>query len=145
MATQVKQSGSICGAFTPVKWLAANFGHNISDPSGRTCLFSLVNTHDRPVRLRLQSPERDRAIFAVPVTGPIFGSGMSLLHGDMATGPVVSTSFPGSFELDQEAERAAGLPRIPFALDNDLLAASHNPEKPISTLFDAAEIECYAL
>jgi len=51
---QAKDSGFICGAFTPLQWPAAQSRGYTADghSSGRTFLFSLVNAHGRPVRLR---------------------------------------------------------------------------------------------
>ncbi len=59
-------------AFTPVAWPAGPSGY-IADPSGRTCIVSLINVHDRSFRLNLHEKEREHATHKGQADGPMFG------------------------------------------------------------------------
>ncbi len=98
--------------FTPVAWPAGSPGA-IADPSGRTCIVSLVNKHGRPCRLKLKNGEEKHAVSRFAGTGPAFGRG-----SDVGLMRLENHCFPSSFELDAEAENQAGLPPLPFAYDN---------------------------
>ncbi len=107
-------------AFTPVAWPAGSPGF-IADPSGRICIVSLVNAHDRPFRLQLKVGQEQFASCASTTYGPYFGRGWDIavwppIYGDL------SYCQPESFELDETAEREAGLPPLPFKYDKTLLS-----------------------
>jgi hypothetical protein len=146
----VAGNGFVCGAFTPVSWPAdaATRDGFVADPSGRTCLFSLVNAHGRPVKLRLKAAHRKKALsMKGGGCGPGFGGAADLRLmrlGIAANQPRGCVTQPNSFELDQEAEAAAGLPSIPFVHDKKLLGSAHD-QSGDRAFFDAAEIEVYQL
>ena len=73
-------------------------------------------------------------------SGPGFGVGcdLRLMEGKMANEIGGCSTWPESFELDGESERAAGLSPIPFAYDEKLLDGNR-------VRFAAAEIEVYQL
>jgi len=118
----------------------------VADPSGRTFLFSLVNAHGRPVKLRLKAGHHDKALY-LNGGGPGFGGGSDLRlmsRGRPANKEDGCSVFPYSYELDRAAEAAAGLPPIPFAHDNTLLVGDDGQGHRLVE-FAAAEIEMYQL
>lgn len=129
----------------------------MADPSGRTFLFSLTNAHGQAVKLRLKADHRDKALnLNGDDHGPGFGRGadLCLIRGAAADVSGACDTEPGSFELDREAESAAGLPPIPFAYDKTLLAGvydnSDDDDEAEEEAYDyvsfaAAEIEVYQL
>ena len=141
-------NGFVCGAYAPVKWPAdaAALRAFIHDPSSCTFLFSLVNAHGRPVKLRSKPDQGYSVNLDGALNGPGFGdTDLRLMAGSAADEPhgcVVAGS--NSFELDHEAERAAGLPPIPFEYDQKLLAGDDGKGRALVT-FAAAEIEVYQL
>lgn len=59
---KVKGNGFVFGAFTRFQWPAEPTETNfIEDPTGCTCLFSLVNAHGRAVKLRLKEDAKAKA------------------------------------------------------------------------------------
>ena len=139
------------GAFTPVPWPSPigrprTAPSAVADPSGRTFLFSLANAHGRSVKLRLKPCEHRFALnFEKVGSGPCFGSGdLHLMWGEAADGPHGCFAQPNSFDLDHEAEAAAGLPAIPFPYDQTLLAGDAGRHER-GVVFAAAEIEVYEL
>jgi hypothetical protein len=156
VGVQVADNGFVFGVFTPLSWPdnAVSRNAHMADPSGRTFLFSLVNAHGRAVKLRLKADHRDKAfIMSGGAYGPAFGCGadLFLMRGAAADKPRGCLTCPSSFELDQEAEAAAGLPPIPFAYDQTLLAGDddgnhdNNSDGEDYVSFAAAEIEVYQL
>ncbi len=126
--------------FFPVAWptRSANW---IADPSGRTCIVSLVNAHDRPFRLKLKAGKEMYAIYRYQSGGPCFGYGFDvglLLEG-------CSCCFPSSFQLDTEAESKADLPPLPFAYDKTLLLGVVDGKWKAYSYFFLTEMECYTL
>ena len=144
---QVAGNGFVCGALTPVCWPDDASSKNVSDPSGRTFLFSLINTHGRPVKLRLKDGDCTFALCLHGGWGPGFGGGADLClmqQGRPANSNNGCCVYPESFELDHAAESAAGLPPIPFAYDKTLLAGGDGQEEEYVE-FAAAEVEMYQL
>jgi hypothetical protein len=144
----VARNGFVCGAFTPVSWPAdaADKPSCVADPSGRTFLFSLVNAHGRAVKLRLRDGHQRSALnLDGAAWGPGFGHAADLLlmSRKAANERGGCFSFPYSFEFDGDSERAAGLPPIPFAYDEKLLAGDRVGY--YGGYFAAAEIEVYQL
>lgn len=121
----------------------------MADPTGRTFLFSIVNAHDRVVKLRLKADHRDKALnFSGSGFGPGFGDGADLLlmWDEVADEPGGCYTQPESFELDEDSERAAGLPPVPFSYDETLLAGVGDEcDGRSRAYFAAAEIEVYQL
>ena len=144
-AAQVSGSGYLCGGFTPLSWPSLRNAF-VGDSSGRTCLFSLVNAHGRPVRLRLSARHGHRALHVSQASGPGFGVGADLLLMEDAPADQRDSCYARahSFELDQRAEAAAGLPPVAFAYDSTLLAGGRK-DRDGNAHFAAREIECYAL
>ena len=139
-------NGFVCGALTPVCWPDDASSKNVSDPSGRTFLFSLVNAHGRPVKLRLMDNHRSEAFLLNEGGGLDFGGGADLClmqQGRPANSKEGCYVCPDSFELDHAAESAAGLPPIPFDYDKTLLAGDGQEEEYVE--FAAAEVEMYQL
>ncbi len=128
-------------AFTPVAWPTGSSRGYIADPSGRTCIVSLVNAYGRSCRLNLKQGYNAFAAYKNGY-GPAFGSNgydLRLMQGQ-------SYSYPTSFELDAEAESNAGLPLLPFAYDKTLLSGVNvNSCHQQHSNFTPAEIECYTL
>jgi hypothetical protein len=146
---QVAGNNFISDAYTPVSWPTNAATHKacVADPSGRTFLFSLVNAHGRAVKLRLKDGQHNNAIKLNGATwGPGFGGGADkrLMRYRAANENDGCLAAPASFELDQESERAAGLPPIPFVYDNTLLAGDRGGFM-FGGCFAAAEIEVYQL
>ena len=135
----------VCGAYTPVSWPADNSHYShVADPSGRTFLFSLVNAHGRAVKLRLADGQHHSALNLTGAAwGPGFGADLRLMREKAANESNGCYASPYSFELDEDSERAAGLPPIPFAYDKALLAGDGSG--CFGTFFAAAEIEVYEL
>ena len=148
LCTQVAGNGFVFGAYTPVKWPhdAAALCAFVHDPSDCTFLFSLVNAQGRAVKLRSKPDKGYSVNLDGPSSGPGFGdTDLRLMAGSAADEPhgcVVAGSH--SFQLDHEAERAAGLPPIPFEYDQKLLAGDDGKGESI-VAFGAAEIEVYQL
>jgi len=149
LCVQVAGNNFIFGAYTPVSWTAdaATRRGSMADPSGRTFLFSLVNAHGRAVKLRLKDSQHRSALNLIGAAwGPGFGYGadLRLMWKKAANESDGCCTYPSSFELDEDSERAAGLPPIPFAYDQTLLAGDDGKGKPWVD-FTAAEIEVYQL
>ncbi len=126
--------------FTPMAWPAGSPVH-VADPSGRTCIVSLLNKHGRPFRLKLKSGQEPNAVYKYDACGPCFGDG----GGEVAVFAEKRCScLPGTFELDAEAERKAGLPSLPFAYDRTLLSGVDEAGQS-QHFFELAELECYTL
>ncbi len=139
LLAQVKETGNVFAVFTPIAWPTGSPGY-IADPSGRTCIVSLVNKHDRSCRLKLKQGHNAYAACKSGY-GPSFGSNgydLRLMHGQ-------SYCFPQSFELDAEAESKAGLPMLPFAYDKALLSGVNVNSCHQQQTFTPSEIECYTL
>ena len=157
---QVGGNDFIFGAYTPINLPStATFASTSGqDSSGRTFLFSLENAHGRAVKLRLKNrvvpagngPVFHSALFFPSANhGPSFGYGeLALLQPRSPYDATMSSSTAQSvqiaFELDHEAERAAGLPPIPFPYNWTLLAGADD-QSGDRAFFDAAEIEVYQL
>ena len=120
----------------------------LPDPSDRTFLFSLVNAHGRPAKLRLKGGESARAIHVKGSGyGPGFGGGadVRLMWGQQSANHAIGCFVhPRSFEIDQDAEAAADLPPIRFAYDKTLLAEDDGAGG-VAVSFAAEEIEAYQL
>ena len=72
---RVKRNGFVFGAWTPFQWPVSepkNHSVKIADPMGTTFLFSLVNAHNRAIKLRLKESHKAHAgrVFSNPVCGP---------------------------------------------------------------------------
>ena len=150
VGVQVAGNGFVCGAYTPLSWpadAATHRGH-VADPSGRTFLFSLVNAHGRPGKLRLKDSHREKALnFRGSGYGPGFGSGADLRlmwNANSASHVQGCSAQQNSFKLDQEADADAGLPPIRFASDKTLLAGDDGRGQVFCD-FAAVEIEVYQL
>ncbi len=141
MLAQVKRSGNVFAAFTPVPWPAGSPGY-IADPSRRTCIVSLVNKHNRPFRLKLTASQEKYAISRNGSSGPRFGDGYDV---GLLSHRGRNYCAPKSFELDAEAERKAGLPPLPFEYDEALLPGADDGKGVWSSDFSLAELECYTL
>ena len=79
--------------------------------------------------------------------GPAFGAGADLLfcwNKRLKAQICWCGSAPHSFELDQEAEAAAGLPPVDFEVDQTLLAGDDGQGRSFVS-FAAEEIEAYQL
>ncbi len=147
LSVQVKESGNVFAVFTPVAWPTGSSGQ-IADPSGRTCIVSLVNKGSpgeqpvtRPFRLRLKKDREQYAAYQNASNGPCFGDGCDIAL--MTQGQ--SSCSPFSFELDAEAESKAGLPPLPFAYDKTLLSGVDDGRDQSGSRFSLAEMECYTL
>lgn len=131
---KVKSNGSICGAYTPVQWPKNPEPSSgwVQDFTGRTCLFSLVNAHGVPIKLRLKLS--GSALNPNARYGATFGD-LRLAHLDKAADAADGCSAQAyAFEIDFAAS-----PGLPAGLkyDETLLAgASH---------FAAVEIEVWQL
>lgn len=131
---KVKSNGFICGAYTPVQWPKDPKPSSVwvQDFSGRTCLFSLVNAHGVPIKLRLKLS--GSALNPNARYGATFGD-LRLAHLDKAADAADGCSAQTyAFEIDSAAS-----PGLPAGLkyDETLLAgASH---------FAAVEIEVWQL
>ena len=140
----MKETGNICGAFTPLQWPKEDVGP-VADPSGRTFLFSLSIAHGRAVRLKLTDAQR--ALSCRKEFGRGFGRGCDLRVGfeEAMNAPRGCYTCPNAFELDHAAEAAAGLPAIPFAYDGELLPGHERGIIAVNerTLFAAAEVAVY--
>ncbi len=135
----MKESGNVFAAFTPVAW-PTSLGA-VADPSGRTCIVSLINAHDRPFRLKQQKGSLEYAISRDENDGPCFGGGY-----DVAIWTEDGTyCFSRSFVLDVEAESEAGLPPLLFAYDKTLLSGVGDGEGEARSCFSLAELECFTL
>lgn len=146
--TLVKVSGSgfLLGAFSPLTRPARlpSDPAMLSDPSGRTCLLSLINAHARPCKLRLRA---GAAALWHRECGLTFGAGNDLSLGLCAlpnTPKGCSATPSASFELDADCESRAGLAPFAFPYDHTLLAG---PDAARGTFayFAAAEIETWQL
>ncbi len=126
--------------FTPIAWPTGLLSW-IADPSRRTCIVSLVNAHGRPCRLKLKTVREQYAIHRNESGGPCFGSGY-----DVALLAIRDNSCnPHSFELDTEAESAAGLSPLPFAYDKTLLSGVDDGKGVYTARFSLAELECFTI
>ena len=70
---KVKRNGFVYGAFTPFRWPRGPGERDdakIADPSGTTFLFSLVNDHNRAVKLSLKEDRKERAGLSCHSFGP---------------------------------------------------------------------------
>ncbi len=130
-------------AFTPVKWPSDDPGW-FADPSGRTCIVSLVNAHHRPLRLQLKAGAESHAAYKTKSRGPCFGAKVSDVD-IMVPGSAQNYCMPESFELDEAAEREAGLPPLPFKYDKTLLSGVDDGKGRNWSKFSLAELECYTL
>jgi hypothetical protein len=151
VCAQVAGNGFVFGAFTPLSWpsIASFASASGYDQSGRTFLFSLANAHGRAVKLRLKNREapaqgyHSALSFYSAGNGPGFGNGeLSLLHSYSGNSTIQSVQI--AYELDHEAESAAGLPPIPFPYNWTLLAGDDGKQQT-QISFAAAEIEVYQL
>jgi hypothetical protein len=102
------------------------------------------------VKLRLKAAHRKKALsMKGGGCGPGFGGGadVRLMSNKAADEPrsCIARHDYGSFELDREAESAAGLPPIDFAYDKTLLAGGAVEIVNNWPHFAAAEIEVYQL
>ncbi len=119
---------------------------SVSDPTGRTCIVSLVNAHHRPFRLKMKSKQGKHAIIRGDEWGgPAFGAGP-----DVALNTEDGTFCqPKSFEMDTKAESEAGLPPIKFKYDKTILSGITDKQSYDEIIggrqFDAEEVEVYAL
>ncbi len=137
----MKDSGNVFVVFTPIAWQTGALDW-IADPSGRTCIVSLVNANDRPFRLQLKAGQEHFAINRIGSSGPRFGAGYDL---GLLTQSGGNYYHPCSFELDTVAESDAGLPPLPFAYDKTLLSGVDDGEGKPASFFSLAELECYTL
>jgi hypothetical protein len=150
---QVAGTGYVFGAYTAVDWPnrpADDLAVTVSDPSGASFMFSLINEYDRPFRMSLI--DRERALCVDPTNGPMFGGAIAdaagkkvkfcnllLMFNDKdaneANGNVSNDALhhDGSYQLDAWE----GAPPIGFKLDNTTLAGRK--------YFAASEMECYSL
>jgi hypothetical protein len=126
---------------------------NVSDPSGSSFLFSLINAYDRPFRLSLIDPER--ALCVHPTDGPTFGTYVDDADGNwvkfsnldlMTYGKAANesqanwaryTSASSCGEYAYQIDEWAGVPPIDFDTDECTLAGRE--------YFAAAEIEVYSI
>ncbi len=136
--------------FTPVALPSKSFEF-IKDASRRTCIVSLLNAHRRPFRLCLTSGEHPNGVVGRSADGDIW-FGDELDHVCLNEASVKDCcSYQGSphtFELDQAAERAAGLPALAFRYDSSLLSGMQSEVSRggvATTLFGIDEIECYEI
>ena len=148
LCLQVAGNKFIFGAFTPLSWPAdaASKGDWLACLCGHTFLFSLVNAHGRPVKLRLKAGERGKAL---SMKGSGYGPGFSggadvrLMWGQLAANqPQGCLVKPHSFEVDPEAEREMAAQPLPAGYDRTLLAGDDGAGGP-GVHFAAAEIEVY--
>ncbi len=138
---QVKESGNVFAAFTPIVWQAGSPGH-IADLLRRTRIVSLVNAHSCPCRLKLKAGEEKYAICRYGSSGPGFGAGFDVALLTQTGG---NYCCPESFKLDAEAESEADLPPLPFAYDTTLLSGVDDGKGQKWNYFSLAELECYTL
>jgi hypothetical protein len=151
---QAARTGYVFGAYTAVDWpnQPANDAPavTVSDPSGASFMFSLINEYDRPFRLSLI--DRERAICVHPTDGPSFGAhvydadGKRVKFGNlylMTAGRAANASY-GNWSIDHsfgvnayQIDEWAGAKPIGFDPYEYTLAGQDR--------FAAAEIEVYSM
>jgi hypothetical protein len=149
-------TGYVFGAYTAVDWpnQPAKGASRVivSDPSGASFLFSLINAYDRPFRMSLI--DRECAICVDPLSGPMFGtdvrgadgwvkwSNLDLMkcgmpanvsHGNCARCASARSCIKQAYQLDEWAS----VPPIDFDPDDYTLSGQSG--------FAAAEIEVYSM
>jgi hypothetical protein len=142
-------SDNVFACLTPVEWPATR--QDLPDPSGQTCIVSLVNEYKRPFRLRLQNGAHPDGVVCRTIDGVSFGShdGFVGLNFSSISGECCRMHFElaPNFQLDAEAEKLAGLPVLPFSLDVSLLSGLPLPTsgRQLQFSFKLGEVECYAI
>jgi hypothetical protein len=149
---QVAGTGYVFGAYTAVDWpnQPAKGAPEVivSDPSGASFMFSLINRYDRPFRLSLI--DRECALSVDSTDGPTFGADVYadgrpprvcnlrlMYEGKDANEAGGNCANPHFANMAYQLDAWAGAPPIGFKLD-------HTTTLVGSTFFAAAEIEVYA-
>ncbi len=145
----MRESGNVFACFTPVAW-PLKYKEVVHDPSGHTCIVSLVNQHGRPYRLRTQPSKDDKTLRRNDhgLSFSIAGDFATIhLHGGRCQGSLMFSN-PSIFTLDAGAALVAGQPPLPLpALNNAALLTGINTKVKAGSLciFDVSEVEVYTL
>ena len=138
---QVAGTGYIFGAYLACAWPAAGDAKVVSDPSGRSFLFSLVNKEGQAVRFALHDKER---ALQVDANGIRFGG--CKMEGDKQVGyPNFALMCGGRLASDSEGNRAADIEIGQCAFQPEGGAVCDQTFLAGSQFFGAEEIEVYQL